>query len=516
MMSGALRVHFLCILLLCQHFILATTMSLTNRPTVTPAPTPFPFRIRTITAFTCLTPDDFLQDDVPVSIATSTTTTTTFDNAEQKQKQTTKNRAQVKISQCVTLLRLAEESLVKEGYEVQTVRIATNSFTEYLLPDDDDNTNTDNDNGNDDDNLIEFQRKLDLIDSSLNEHQIEFFSLGPAIHPDQVLKYCPIIIKSSHRFSCSAQMRSGSDVVMARRAAECMQLISKMGDHINDAPSHVINGLGNFRFCATACCKPCIPFFPGAKGPSASVDKDNNKGNNEQNCVSFAIGLENGKLAQQLLSKAGSIQNISTIFSHGMAQALHPIQTLCDSLPQPKPTPTIPSPTTPPLPPPTYRFLGIDTSLNPSLDPQTGSIASALETIDTLSTFGRRGTLAVAAEITRALQSLPNVRSVGYSGLMLPVCEDRRLAALVRDGGLTTVHLLGVSAVCGVGLDVVPLKGDVGVEDLMGLVLDVAGLAFRWDKQLSCRLLICPGKEVGEETDFGSPYMCDCPVLSAE
>jgi len=312
-----------------------------------------------------------------------------------------------------------------------------------------------------------------------------------------------------------------------------------------DAPSHVRDGLGNFRFCATACCKPCIPFFPGAKGPSltsssssettATTSATTQNSSLDHSVVSFAIGLENGKLAQQLLSKTASIEQIATVFSDGMAQALLPIQKLCDTLPehapqQPPKQPTATTTTTTTTtstteittnhhPTPSHKFLGFDTSLNPSLDTNNGSVAAALEQIPTLTTFGQRGTLAVAAELTRTLQSLPTrhgIRCVGYQGLMLPVCEDRRLVELVRAGKLSTVHLLSVSGVCGVGLDTVPVAGDVGVEDLMGLVLDVAGLAFRWDKQLSCRLLICPGKGVGEETDFKSPYMCDCPILSAD
>lgn len=60
------------------------------------------------------------------------------------------------------------------------------------------------------------------------------------------------------------------------------------------------------------------------------------------------------------------------------------------------------------------------------------------------------------------------------------------------------------------------VKGDEEMEDLMGLVLYVAGLASRWDEQLSCQFLICPGKEVRQETELCSPYMCDCPVISTE
>ena len=80
--------------------------------------------------------------------------------------------------------KIGRTSLVKQGYGVQTFRITTNSFTKYLVPDANDNCNgngngNDNDNGNTDgnDNLTEFQRRLDLIDSSLYENQVEFRSI---------------------------------------------------------------------------------------------------------------------------------------------------------------------------------------------------------------------------------------------------------------------------------------------------------------------------------------------------
>ena len=158
--------------------------------------------------------------------------------------------------------------------------------------------------------------------------------------------------------------------------------------------------------------------------------------------------------------------------------------------------------------------MGIDTSLNPALDHPDGSVADALEQIDIVQTFGERGSLAIAAEITHALKSLPGVQNVGYSGLMLPVCEDKRLAELASSGRMDTTKLLAVSSVCGVGLDTVPVPGDIGVDSLMGLIMDLGSLAHRYDKSLSCRLLLCPGVPQGDETKFNSPYLCACKVFN--
>ena len=115
------------------------------------------------------------------------------------------------------------------------------------------------------------------------------------------------------------------------------------------------------------------------------------------------------------------------------------------------------------LPTLTAEYVGIDTSLNPSLD-LTGSIGLALESLPFVpSGIAGCGVVAAAAAVTTAIQSLPFLRT-GYCGIMLPVCEDRRLSAIqsAEDGRKYTVsHLMNVSSVCGVGVDTVPVPEGV-------------------------------------------------------
>jgi uncharacterized protein (UPF0210 family) len=162
-------------------------------------------------------------------------------------------------------------------------------------------------------------------------------------------------------------------------------------------------------------------------------------------------------------------------------------------------------------------YLGIDSSLNPSLD-EDGSVAAAMEQLDEVPVFGGPGTLGAAAEITKSLQSLPGIKLTGYCGLMLPVCEDTRLAKLASEEEsvrlLRITDLLSISSVCGVGVDTVPVPGDCSKKELSSLILDVAGIAGRWDKSLSCRVFPVPGKKAGEMTEFNSPYMINSRVFS--
>ncbi|MGH9104690.1 MAG: DUF711 family protein, partial [Acidimicrobiales bacterium] len=150
---------------------------------------------------------------------------------------------------------------------------------------------------------------------------------------------------------------------------------------------------------------------------------------------------------------------------------------------------------------------GIDLSPAPDGD---DSIAAALE-LAGHGALGGPGTLALAAALTAGIQgtSLP---TCGYCGLMLPVMEDVVLARRWEEGRLGLDQLLAYSAVCGTGLDTVPLPGATSERDLAKVVCDVASLAVRQRKPLSARLLPIPGKAAGERTELSSPYLVNTVV----
>jgi hypothetical protein len=154
------------------------------------------------------------------------------------------------------------------------------------------------------------------------------------------------------------------------------------------------------------------------------------------------------------------------------------------------------------------KFLGIDLSPAPGLD---ASIALGVEMLTGVP-FGSPSTLGACATITRAISSTSLPRC-GYSGLMLPVLEDLRLAQRAAEGRFTLNDLLLYSAVCGTGLDVVPIPGSVDPESLAAIIGDVAALAHRLQKPLAARLLPIPGKSAGEIVRFDNPYLTDATVL---
>lgn len=405
-----------------------------------------------------------------------------------------------KIQDTSNALQAFREELENE-YEIQTVRIATNPFPEYLL---ENGIKTDIDV-----NVV--RERLAIMDECLGKHGIGFVSLGPADSVETTAICTEIVGVASGRFSTSVQLQA-NDATLAKVAAQTVLDNSKLGNPED-------GGLANFRFCV-ANLGPYVPFFPGAKSASKNdVDVDSSEGF----CIKLAVGLENGALLKDLLihdaertvakilppsSKNGS--SSSSSFATGFADAVRPIQTICESVVSEWNNSRDSSSTS-------VEYIGLDASFNPSLDDE-GSVASAVEVLKEVPRgFGGVGTIAATAAMTTAIQTkLPHtfgIKITGYNGLMLPLCEDSRLAELASEGKLRMTDLLNVSSVCGVGIDTVPVPGDADVDELASIFLDVAGLAERWNKPLSCRVFPVPNKTVGDKTTFDSPFLVNSKVL---
>ena len=138
------------------------------------------------------------------------------------------------------------------------------------------------------------------------------------------------------------------------------------------------------------------------------------------------------------------------------------------------------------------------------------SIGVAIENLTT-QPFGLSGTLTAAATIASAIKDI-RVKQTGYTGLMLPVLEDGRLAQRWSEGRISVDALLAYSAVCGTGLDTIPLPGDTSAEQLSLIISDMASLAVKWHKPLSARLMPITGKGWGETTDFNDPFLVNATL----
>jgi uncharacterized protein (UPF0210 family) len=98
---------------------------------------------------------------------------------------------------------------------------------------------------------------------------------------------------------------------------------------------------------------------------------------------------------------------------------------------------------------------------------------------------------------------------------MLPVLEDSILARRAGECPPTLHELLLYSAVCGTGLDTIPLPEDVSEAELAGAYLDVAALSLALGgKPLTARLLPVPGARSGDLTSYTFEYFANTRVLA--
>ena len=99
---------------------------------------------------------------------------------------------------------------------------------------------------------------------------------------------------------------------------------------------------------------------------------------------------------------------------------------------------------------------------------------------------------------------------------MQPILEDSILAKRAAEGILTVKDALLYSAVCGTGLDTIPLPGNTTAEQIVPLLLDLCALALRLDKPLTARLMPIPGKKAGDETSFDFDFFAPSRVMKLD
>jgi len=139
-------------------------------------------------------------------------------------------------------------------------------------------------------------------------------------------------------------------------------------------------------------------------------------------------------------------------------------------------------------------------------------VGTALELLG-IPVLGLSGTAAASAFLTDCLDQAQFTRT-GFCGLMLPVLEDSILALRAAEGRLGLTELLLMSTVCGCGLDTIPLPGEVSMESLAALLIDLGALALRHNKPLTARLMPIPGKSAGDPIHFDFPYFADSRVMA--
>ncbi|HKU17343.1 MAG TPA: DUF711 family protein [Steroidobacteraceae bacterium] len=365
-----------------------------------------------------------------------------------------------RLASALQFLADAKRRFVDAGYEVQTLRMASNPWLATAAP-------------RDRQQLLGRLRELDEI---VGRHGV-ILSVGPVLTEDRadesLVQWCNELIgttRSIHFSVVIASPERGLHAAAALTAAQIMKTLSRTLD----------DGVGNFTFAAAANIPAGTPFFPVGWHRGAE---------------SVAFGVESPSVVERAFAAMTPGEDATARLKQALDEALIPIERIGKEIAREH----------------ERAYVGIDTSPAPGKD---RSIAAAIEAL-THEPFGSAGTLQACAAITAALKTVAVTRC-GYSGLMLPVLEDPLLAQRAGEGRYSVRDLLLYSSVCGTGLDVVPIPGDTPAHSIAGILRDVAAMAARLQKPLSARLFLVPGKKVGDVARFNDRYLTDSVVMKLD
>lgn len=160
------------------------------------------------------------------------------------------------------------------------------------------------------------------------------------------------------------------------------------------------------------------------------------------------------------------------------------------------------------------KYGGLDMSLAPYPD-ENVSVIEILQLLG-LDEIGSSGTLFYTAYLTGILKSIikdNDIKSAGFNGVMYSLLEDHLMCIANNKKLLTIDNIISYSTLCGCGLDMVPISGNILVEELASIILDVSAIAIRLDKPLGVRVLPIPNKEENEFTEFDMDFLTNTRVM---
>ena len=365
---------------------------------------------------------------------------------------------QRQIADALNMLHRAQVTFESRGYQVQTIRIATQPFPEYIQ-------------GMNTQQAVAFFKLLD----ALSEQQKFAMSIGPAMlnanDPPSQADMLGEILASTKNLNGTVVV-GGEDGVRWGAIAAAARVMKRLENSTEHSQ-------GNFRFAAIANVPPVTPFFPAAY----------HNGFGHQ----FAIALESAPVVAAAFKDAPDLPSARQRLTDALANVAFDVEHHAGRVDSES----------------GWTYLGLDLSPAPS-PAKDASIGAAIENL-TRQPFGMSGTMTAAATITAAIKDV-KVKQTGYSGLMLPILEDARLAQRWSEGRISVDALLAYSAVCGTGLDTIPLPGDTTPEQLSLIIADMASLSVKWHKPLSARLLPVVGKGWGETTEFDNPFLVNVTI----
>ncbi len=364
---------------------------------------------------------------------------------------------QTQLADTLTVLRSAKTEFESSGYEVQSLRIVTQPLAELVA-------------GLSEPDALAFLTQLDQLAAKENF----IANVGPAMLHDTD---DPATMHLLERMLSTTEHIDASSII-ADESGIHWKTIHRTAELVRYVSQHSPRGQGNFNFTASAMVKPYGPFFPGSYHTGAGKQ--------------FAIGFEAANVVLDVFTKdKGNVEAAIT----DLTAALSKHAAVAEAIGKKVAAAT------------GWTYAGVDPTPAPLGDV---SIGAAIEAF-TGAKFGSSGTMTASRIITTAVKAIPQ-KQVGYSGLMVPVMEDKLLSERWAESTYTIDSVLAYSSVCGTGLDTIPLPGDVSLNQMERIFSDVASLATKWNKPLGARLLPVQNKNPGDQTEFQDPRLFNTTI----
>lgn len=383
---------------------------------------------------------------------------------------------QEEIKNAVEFCHALSERFINDGYQVQSIRIVTNPFGEYLNTSDISSAKID----------LEYICEL-LANMPASALRVRF-AIGEAqsVHEMSLL---PELIQS-YGDLCNACV----NIPIDDEQILDNELIEVAAQSVKQISQMTLRGEGNFNFTVNFNCEPLIPYFP------ASYHR-RELGNR------YVLGLETPDLLMHVLHEFNQVnifldqkqrfKQYYRLMHEALQYHVSAIKKINDEFNKEYAS--------------DFTFAGLDSSAAPSKD--CSSLVDIYQQLG-VEYFGASGSVEASALLTRVFKSIKEMPLVGFSGLMLAVTEDIGLAKGSIDNNYDIRTLLTNSAVCGIGLDTVPIPGNTSIEKITALMRDTGTLAFRLNKPLTVRLFPVPDLQAGDLTKFESEDLCNCAVLA--
>lgn len=329
--------------------------------------------------------------------------------------------------------------------------------------------------------MIEIAQELNAVAKQVN---IDFIGGFSALVEKGIANGDKALIDALPQALAQTQRVCASVNVATTRAGINMDAVLMMADTIKTAADLTADddGLACAKLCVFSNIPQDMPFMAGAYLGVGVADAVINVGVSGPGVVKRAIerNLEDqpdltlGRIAEIIKKTATRVTRAGELIGREVARELN------------------------------IKFGAVDLSLAPT--PTVGdSIGEIFQAVG-LSHIGVPGSTAALAMLNDAVKkggAFASSHVGGLSGAFIPVSEDLNIANAADQGFLSIEKLESMTCVCSVGLDMVPVPGDISQECLAGIIADEMAIGMVNSKTTATRIIPVPGKKAGDKVYFG-------------